>query len=56
MLDLPGHGGEDLEHISWDGWFRTVDERGLDFVYQEHRKDGSQSDFLRLENPHREKG
>ncbi|XVQ13998.1 hypothetical protein ACQP1W_16100 [Spirillospora sp. CA-255316] len=56
LLDFPGYGGENLEHISWDDWFRTVDERGLEFIYQEHKKDGSQSNFFRLENPHRDEG
>lgn len=53
LLDFPGHGGQDLEEISWDDWFRTFDERRLDFIYQEHKKDGSPSNFFRLENPHR---
>ncbi|WP_182873816.1 MULTISPECIES: hypothetical protein [unclassified Microbispora] len=53
-FDFPGYGGEDLKHISWDEWFRTFEERRLDFVYQEHRKDGSPSNFFRLENPGRE--
>jgi hypothetical protein len=50
---LPGYGGENLEHISWDDWFTTFDERELNFLYQEHRKDGSQSNFFQLENPGR---
>ncbi|WP_052422742.1 hypothetical protein [Nonomuraea candida] len=53
-FDFPGYGGGDLEEISWDDWFRTFDERGLNFIYQEHRKDGNQSNFFRLENPDRE--
>ncbi|GAA4197116.1 hypothetical protein [Microbispora amethystogenes] len=53
-FDFPGHGGEDLKRVSWDEWFGTFEERGLDFVYQEHRKDGSPSNFFRLENPGRE--
>ncbi|MEU4575750.1 hypothetical protein ACBI99_23635 [Nonomuraea sp. ATR24] len=53
-FDFPGYGGDDLEEISWDDWFRTFDERGLNFIYQEHKKDGKQSNFFRLENPGRE--
>jgi hypothetical protein len=53
LLDFPGYRGENLEHISWDDWFRTFDERKLNFLYQEHKKDGSQSNFFRLENPDR---
>ncbi|REE95853.1 hypothetical protein [Thermomonospora umbrina] len=50
LLDFPGYGGGDLEKISWDDWFRTFDDRKLNFIYQEHKKDGSPSNFFRLEN------
>jgi hypothetical protein len=49
-------GGDDegrLKHVSWEDWFRTFDERGLRFIYQEHKTDGSMSNFFRLENPDR---
>jgi hypothetical protein len=49
-------GGENdkLRHISWEEWFETFDSRGLNFIYQEQRSDGQQSNFFRLENPGRE--
>jgi hypothetical protein len=49
-------GGDDdkLRHVSWDEWFKTFDERQLNFIYQENRSDGNQSTFFRLENPGRE--
>jgi hypothetical protein len=49
-------GGDDdkLRHVSWDEWFKTFDERQLNFIYQESRSDGNQSTFFRLENPGRE--
>jgi hypothetical protein len=49
-------GGENdkLRHISWEEWFETFDSRGLNFIYQEQRSDGQQSNFFRLENPNRE--
>ena len=53
-FDFPGYGGQELQHVSWDEWFRTFDERGLRFIHQEHKKDGSTSNFFRLENPDRE--
>lgn len=53
-FDFPGYGGEGLETISWDDWFKAFDARGLKFKYQEHKKDGSESNFFRLENPNRE--
>ncbi|GAA2637682.1 hypothetical protein SMC26_37740 [Actinomadura fulvescens] len=56
LFDFPGYGGEDLEKISWDDWFRTFDERKLNFIYQEHKSDGAQSNFFQLENPGRGDG
>jgi hypothetical protein len=47
-FDFPGYGGERLQHISWDDWLRTFQERNLTFVYQEHKKDGAQSNFFCL--------
>jgi Rho termination factor, N-terminal domain len=51
-------GGDDakLRHVSWEEWFNTFDGRGLNFIYQEQRSDGQQSNFFRLENPDREDG
>lgn len=52
-LDFGGE-NDKLRHISWDEWFETFDERGLNFIYQETRSDGRPSTFFRLENPSRE--
>jgi hypothetical protein len=49
-----GGDSERLQHIEWDEWFRTFDERKLNFIYQEKKSDGSQSNFFQLENPERE--
>jgi hypothetical protein len=49
-----GGGNDKLRHISWDEWFDTFDSRQLNFIYQEQRSDGQQSNFFRLENPGRE--
>jgi hypothetical protein len=46
--------GTKLRHISWDEWFGVFDDRKLNFLYQEERKDGNQSNFFRLESPDRE--
>ena len=43
-----------MEHVSWEEWFRTFDERNLNFIYHEQTSDGSRSNFSRLENPDRE--
>lgn len=53
-FDFPGHGGGDLREISWDEWFGTFEARRLNFIYQEHRRDGSPSTFFRVESPERE--
>ncbi|NHC45599.1 Rho termination factor N-terminal domain-containing protein [Motilibacter aurantiacus] len=53
-FDFPGYGGDSLEHVSWDKWFEAFDARKLNFIYQEERANGSQSNFFRLENPERE--
>ncbi|WP_411373965.1 Rho termination factor N-terminal domain-containing protein [Arthrobacter sp. MPF02] len=49
-------GGDDsnLRKVTWEEWFDTFDARRLNFIYQEQRSDGSQSNFFRLENPERE--
>ncbi|HEX6793487.1 MAG TPA: hemerythrin domain-containing protein [Casimicrobiaceae bacterium] len=54
-FDFPGYDRE-LQAISWDAWLRTFDERDLVFLYQEHMKAGNQSNFFRLDSPHREEG
>lgn len=53
-FDFPGYGGQDLAEVSWEEWFNTFDQRDLQFVFQEHTRDGSQSNFFRLTSPHRE--
>jgi hypothetical protein len=55
-FDFPGYGGRRLRHISWDDWFKTFDARNLTFLFQEHKRDGSESNFFRLQNPGREDG
>jgi hemerythrin superfamily protein len=54
-FDFPGYDRE-LQAISWDAWLRTFEDRDLVFLYQEHMKAGNQSNFFRLDSPHREDG
>lgn len=49
-----GDGDSNLRHVTWQEWFKTFDGRRLNFIYQEQRTDGTQSNFFRLENPERE--
>lgn len=48
-IDFPGGAGEDqLEHISWDEWFKTFDDNGLALLYQEKKASGEDSTFAKL--------
>src|SRR5829696_4364681 len=51
-----GGGSDNLRHVTWDEWFETFDARRLNFIYQDERSDGRQSNFFRLESPDREDG
>jgi hypothetical protein len=51
-FDFPGYSGDRLTEVSWDEWLGTFDERRLNFIYQETRSGGEQSNFFHLENPH----
>lgn len=53
-FNFPGYGGDNLQEISWDDWFKPFEERNLVFVYQEHLKNGNPSNFFHLDNPERE--
>ena len=53
-FDFPGYGGQNLQHIGWDDWLGVFDDRHLTFLYQEHKKDGHESNFFRLDKPNRE--
>lgn len=48
-LDFPGFsGGESLEEITWDEWFKAFDENNLALVVQEKTADGQRSNFNKL--------
>ena len=49
-----GDGNDKLRRVSWEEWFRTFDDRQLNFLYQEETTDGRKSNFFRLESPNRE--
>ncbi len=53
-FNFPGYGGQSLEEINWEDWFKPFDERDLVFVFQEHKSNGQQSNFFILDNPDRE--
>jgi hypothetical protein len=43
--DAPGGSSRDLDDVDWESFFRTFDDRGLAFVYQEQTADGELSRF-----------
>ena len=48
-IDFPGHGEDDaFEHITWDAWFRKLEENGLAVVLQEKTADGKISRFNKI--------
>lgn len=48
-LDFPGYGGGDsLEEISWDEFFKKFDENNLALVYQEETSKGEKSNFNKI--------
>ncbi len=55
-FDFPGYGGQKLQQISWEDWFKAFDERKLVFLFQEHLKNGRQSNFFKFDSPYREEG
>jgi hypothetical protein len=55
-LAFTEEGSDRLEEVSWDEWCRTFEERDLVFLYQEEKRDGTQSNFFRLDSPEREDG
>jgi hypothetical protein len=47
-VDYPGFSGEALQTISWEEFFEAFEANKLAFLYQDHKKDGSESRFSRL--------
>ena len=48
-LDFPGYsGGDSLQHISWDEWFKSFDDNGLALLVQERTAGGEESHFNKL--------
>lgn len=47
-IDFPGYGGDELDPISWDDFFKNFDNKRLAFVYQDEMKSGKPSNFFKL--------
>lgn len=44
-INFPGYAEDNLEDISWEEFFETLDNKKLAMVYQEKTKDGKTSRF-----------
>lgn len=54
-FDFPDFGShESLEHVTWQQWFDTFDERQLVMIYQDTMKNGHLSNFFHMNSPFRE--
>lgn len=53
-LNFPGYGGKDLQEVSWEQWIKTFEDRKLVFLFQQHMKNGNQSNFFHFDSPLRE--
>lgn len=48
-LDFPGFsGGESLQEISWDEWFKAFEDNNLALIVQEETSGGQKSNFNKL--------
>lgn len=48
-IDFPGYSGQGrLEEISWEEWYKTFEDRHLEFLYQDRTADGDESRFFKL--------
>jgi hypothetical protein len=48
-FDFPGGaGGDQLDEIGWDEWFRTFEDNKLALLYQEQKASGEDSTFFKL--------
>lgn len=53
-FNFPGYGGRKLEEVSWEKWMQTFEDRKLVFLFQQHMRNGNQSNFFKLDSPLRE--
>ena len=50
-IDFPGYsGGDTMEEISLDEWYKIFKENDLQFLYQEETSGGKESRFFKLIN------
>jgi hypothetical protein len=54
-VDYPGYEGEALQTISWEEFFESFETNELAFLFQEKKKDGSESRFSKMVSRNPEK-
>lgn len=47
-VDYPGYTGEALQTISWEEFFEVFEANNLAFLFQDKKKDGSESRFSKM--------
>jgi hypothetical protein len=47
-VDYPGYEGEALQTISWEEFFEAFEKNELAFLFQDKKKDGSESRFSKM--------
>ncbi len=47
-VDYPGFSGESLQTISWEEFFDAFEANNLAFLFQDKKKDGSESRFSKM--------
>jgi hypothetical protein len=52
---FPGYKSKNMEPVKWEDFFSTFDNRKLVFLFQEHLKNGNQSNFFKFDTPLKEK-
>ncbi|HZU11478.1 MAG TPA: hypothetical protein VFB58_01450 [Chloroflexota bacterium] len=53
-IQFPGYGGKSLEPTTWDEWEKTMRDRKLVFLFQQHMRNGNMSNFFHFDSPLRE--
>lgn len=53
-VDYPGYEGEALQTISWEEFFESFEANELAFLFQDKKKDGSESRFSKMVSRHPE--
>lgn len=46
-----GYKSKNMEKVEWEDFFSTFDNRKLVFIFQEHLKNGNQSNFFKFDSP-----